>query len=303
MDWLVLAIGAVFLICVIVGIYKGAIKIAVSLATTIVTLIIVVFATPFVAKLIEEKTPVHDMIKDQVVTTMAQAATSQLSGGESVLSEDAIRKALNAAGISEELLEENGLSVEDIANGSIDAATLEKYGVSENILAGVKNKQSEVEEAVEGAEIPKDLQIKAIEMADLPDLFKSMLSDNNNDEIYEKLGVETFAQYVGEFLSKLIIHVVAFLCTFILVTIILRAIVFALDIVSNLPVLGFINRLAGGAVGIVIALVIVWVLFIIITLLYVTSFGQEMYHTIWGNDILKALYEHNPIMKLATNFM
>lgn len=303
MDWLVLAIGAVFLICVIVGIYKGAIKIAVSLATTIVTLIIVVFATPFVAKLIEEKTPVHDMIKDQVVTTMAQAATSQLSGGDSVLSEDAIRKALNAAGISEEQLEENEISVEDIANGSIDAATLEKYGVSENILAGVKNKQSEVEEAVEGAEIPKDLQIKAIEMADLPDLFKSMLSDNNNDEIYEKLGVETFAQYVGEFLSKLIIHVVAFLCTFILVTIILRAIVFALDIVSDLPVLGLVNRLAGGVVGIAAALVIVWVLFIIITLLYVTSFGQEMYQTIWGNDILRALYEYNPIMKLATNFM
>lgn len=303
MDWLVLAIGAVFLICVIVGIYKGAVKIAVSLVTTIVTLIIVVFATPFAAKLIEEKTPVHDMIKDQVVTTMAQAATSQLSGGDSVLSEDAIRKALNAAGISEEQLEENEISVEDIANGSIDAATLEKYGVSENILAGVKDKQSEVEEAVEGAEIPKDLQIKAIEMADLPDLFKSMLSDNNNDEIYEKLGVETFAQYVGEFLSKLIIHVVAFLCTFILVTIILRAIVFALDIVSDLPVLGLVNRLAGGVVGIAAALVIVWVLFIIITLLYVTSFGQEMYQTIWGNDILRALYEYNPIMKLATNFM
>ena len=45
--------------------------------------------------------------------------------------------------------------------------------------------------------MPKDLQIKAIEMAELPEVFKSLLSDNNNDVIYEKLGVKTFAEYVG----------------------------------------------------------------------------------------------------------
>ena len=50
-----------------------------------------------------------------------------------------------------------------------------------------------------------------------------------------------------------------------MVSLILRAIVFALDIVSNLPLLGLVNRLAGGAVGAVGALIIVWVLFILIT--------------------------------------
>ena len=58
MDFVVLGIGLIFLICVIVGIYKGAIKIAVSLVTTLLTLVIVFFATPFVADLIESKTPV-----------------------------------------------------------------------------------------------------------------------------------------------------------------------------------------------------------------------------------------------------
>ena len=53
-----------------------------------------------------------------------------------------------------------------------------------------------------------------------------------------------------------------------LITIVFRAIVFALDIVSSLPVLGFLNRLAGGAVGIVGALFFVWTAFVIITLLY-----------------------------------
>ena len=305
MDFVVLGIGLIFLICVIVGIYKGAIKIAVSLVTTLLTLVIVFFATPFVADLIESKTPVDSMIKDQVMKTMASVASEQLAGArEGGIDAEDVRKALEAAGVSEEKLEEYGISIDDIVNGEISSEQLAEYGISKNVLAGLGAEGSAgIEEALENADIPKDLQIKAIEMAELPEVFKSLLSDNNNDVIYEKLGVKTFAEYVGEFLSKLIIHIVAFLCTFLLVTIVLRAIIFALDIVSELPVLGFFNRLAGGVVGAAGGLIIIWLFFVVITLLYVTAFGREIYQVIQENAILSMLYENNPLMKLATNFM
>lgn len=305
MDFVVLGIGLIFLICVIVGIYKGAIKIAVSLVTTLLTLVIVFFATPFVADLIESKTPVDSMIKDQVMKTMASVASEQLAGAqEGGIDAEDVRKALEAAGVSEEKLEEYGISIDDIVNGEISSEQLAEYGISKNVLAGLGAEGSAgIEEALENADIPKDLQIKAIEMAELPEVFKSLLSDNNNDVIYEKLGVKTFAEYVGEFLSKLIIHIVAFLCTFLLVTIVLRAIIFALDIVSELPVLGFFNRLAGGVVGAAGGLIIIWLFFVVITLLYVTTFGREIYQVIQENAILNMLYENNPLMKLATNFM
>lgn len=305
MDFVVLGIGLIFLICVIVGIYKGAIKIAVSLVTTLLTLVIVFFATPFVADLIESKTPVDSMIKDQVMKTMASVASEQLAGTrEGGIDAEDVRKALEAAGVSEEKLEEYGISIDDIVNGEISSEQLAEYGISKNVLAGLGAEGSTgIEEALENADIPKDLQIKAIEMAELPEVFKSLLSDNNNDVIYEKLGVKTFAEYVGEFLSKLIIHIVAFLCTFLLVTIVLRAIIFALDIVSELPVLGFFNRLAGGVVGAAGGLIIIWLFFVVITLLYVTAFGREIYQVIQENAILNMLYENNPLMKLATNFM
>ena len=282
MDFVVLGIGLIFLICVIVGIYKGAIKIAVSLVTTLLTLVIVFFATPFVADLIESKTPVDSMIKDQVMKTMASVASEQLAGAqEDGIDAEDVRKALEAAGVSEEKLQEYGISIDDIVNGEISSEQLAEYGISKNVLAGLGTEGSTgIEEALENADIPKDLQIKAIEMAELPEVFKSLLSDNNNDVIYEKLGVKTFAEYVGEFLSKLIIHIVAFLCTFLLVTIVLRAIIFALDIVSELPVLGFFNRLAGGVVGAAGGLIIIWLFFVVITLLYVTAFGREIYQVI-----------------------
>ena len=115
------------------------------------------------------------------------------------------------------------------------------------------------------------------------------------EDIYPVVVEDTFLKD-----TKLIINIIAFLCTFILVTIVVRAIVFALDIVSELPVLGAVNRLAGGVVGVAGALIIVWTLFVIITLLYTTDIGKQMFGMIESNSLLKMLYDFNPIMKLAT---
>ncbi|MEO2263103.1 CvpA family protein [Dorea sp. YH-dor228] len=303
MNWLLITVGVIFLVSIIVGICRGAIKIAVSLATTIVTLVLVFFATPYVAKAIEKYTPMDDVIKNQVISTMANAAVSQASGEESGgLSEESVRKVLEAAGVEEDLLSQYGITIEDIVNGNISKEDLAQYGISGNVLDGLDSGQQTVEQAIEGAEIPREMQTQAIQQADLPNVFKSLLAVNNNSEIYQQLGVETFAQYVGSYLAKLIINIVAFLITFVLISIILRAIVFALDIVSSLPGVGIVNRLAGGVIGMVGAMVIVWTLYIIITLMYTTTVGKELFQMIQENQFLTMLYEYNPIMKLATIF-
>lgn len=303
MNWLLITVGVIFLVSIIVGICRGAIKIALSLATTIVTLVLVFFATPYVAKAIEKYTPMDDVIKNQVISTMANAAVSQASGEESGgLSEESVRKVLEAAGVGEDLLSQYGITIEDIVNGNISKEDLAQYGISGNVLDGLDSGQQTVEQAIEGAEIPREMQTQAIQQADLPNVFKSLLAVNNNSEIYQQLGVETFAQYVGSYLAKLIINIVAFLITFLLISIILRAIVFALDIVSSLPGVGIVNRLAGGVIGMVGAMVIVWTLYIIITLMYTTTVGKELFQMIQENQFLTMLYEYNPIMKLATIF-
>lgn len=303
MNWLLITVGVIFLVSIIVGICRGAIKIAVSLATTIVTLVLVFFATPYVAKTIEKYTPMDDVIKNQVISIMANAAVSQVSGEESGgLSEESVRKVLEAAGVGEDLLSQYGITIEDIVNGNISKEDLAQYGISGNVLDGLDSGQQTVEQAIEGAEIPREMQTQAIQQADLPNVFKSLLAVNNNSEIYQQLGVETFAQYVGSYLAKLIINIVAFLITFVLISIILRAIVFALDIVSSLPGVGIVNRLAGGVIGMVGAMVIVWTLYIIITLMYTTTVGKELFQMIQENQFLTMLYEYNPIMKLATIF-
>lgn len=300
MNWVLIATGGIILIGFLIGIYRGAIRIAVSLLATMVTLVVVTLATPYIAKAVSKYTPLDDMIQEQISNALVNAATSSVSNeGGTGLTEEGVRHVLEGAGVTEEELNDFGISIKDIVSGKITGEELADYGISRSLLDGLKNNET-VQEEIENAEIPRDMQVAAIEGADIPQIFKRLLSTNNNSEIYDELGAETFAQYVGSFLSKLIVNVVAFLCTFLIVTIILRAVIFALDVVSELPMLGIINRLAGGAVGILCALIIVWLIFVVVTLLYVTSFGKEMYELIQANEILKLIYEYNPVMQLAT---
>lgn len=306
MNWLEISIGIIFLVCIITGLARGAIRIVVSLIATIVTLLIVFFATPYVSQAIEKYTPLDDMIKQKVVSTMADAATSAITGGsassgkESGLTEETVRKALKAAGVNEDTLRQYGISISDIVNGKISSSDLTKYGISENVLDGLKNSgNNTVENAIENADIPENLQETAIKAADIPNVFKNLLLKNNNKEMYKKLGVTTFAQYVGAYIARLVINIISFILTFIVVTVILRAVVFALDIVSELPVVGFFNHLAGGVLGAGIALIIVWIMFMAVTLIYTTDIGKEIYTMIESNSILKLIYDGNPIMQLA----
>ncbi len=307
MNWVLATVGVIFFICIIIGICQGALRIAVSLVTTLLTLLIVSFATPYVAGAIAKYTPVDEMIEQKVSAAILDAAKTHLAesaqGLTGGMSEEDVENALSAAGISEEDLASQGISVKDIMEGNIDENLLSQLGIADKLPLG--GDESSEKDSGDGSsmpdsmEIPRDMQQEAIEAADLPDIFKNLLSVNNNSEIYEELGVQTFAQYVGSFLAKLIINIVSYLGTFLIVTIILRAIIFALDVVAEIPVFGIINRLAGGVIGFGVAVIIVWILFVVVTLLYTTIIGKDIYRAIQGSGMLKFLYDHNPIMGMA----
>lgn len=307
MNWLEISVGVIFLICVIAGMVKGAVKLIVSLLATVITVVVVFFATPYVAQVIEKYTPIDDVITEKVASGIADAAASAITGEEGSqnsrgLTEEAVKKVLKAAGIDEDTLSKLGISVADIVNGKISSADLAKYGISENVLDGLTSgDSSEIEKVIENVDIPKELQETAIKSADIPEIFKTLLLKNNTEAMYKELGVTTFTQYVGAYLARMIVNVIAFLITFIIVTLILRAIIFALDVVTELPVLGCLNRIAGAGLGIVIALIIVWVIFIIFTLLYTTTIGRSVYVMIQDNTWLKLIYDYNPLMKIAVS--
>ena len=151
-------------------------------------------------------------------------------------------------------------------------------------------------------ELPKDEQIALIEGAELPVFFKEMLLENNNNEVYKALGVQTFADYTGAYVAKVLADIIAFLVTFIVVSIVVKTAIKALGIIDKLPLIGGVNRLAGAAVGVGIGIVFVWILFIVVTLCYDTDFGRMCFENIETNPILKTMYDNNLLMKYIVKF-
>ncbi len=255
MNWLLIGVGVVFLICMLVGYVRGFIKIIVSFGATIVTVILVTILTPYVADAIESFTPIDDMIRKKC---------------EAMLTPD--------------------IKDIDLSGTPLEGVDLESAGIS----------MEEIKAQLGDMEIPRQKQIELLENADIPALFRDGLMENNNSEAYKALKVSGFTEYVGAYLSDVIIKMIAFLLTFILVTIVARAIIFALDIVTELPVIKGLNRFAGILVGALIALIVVWIGFFVITLLYDTMIGKECFKWIGESKILTFLYNKNIILEFAT---
>lgn len=259
MNWLLISVAVLFLICIIVGYVKGFIRFGVSLLATVVTIVIVVFVSPFVGKFLVAVTPLDDMIKNMCMEAMMPSLES-----------------IDLTGTPYE-----GYTVEDI----------EALGISREELIDLIGQQ----------EIPREMQEKAIEAADIPEVLAQGLINNNNTEVYSLFGVKTFAEYVGAFVSDFVVNIISFLLTFVIVTILIRSILFALDIVTELPVLGGLNRVAGIGVGIAVALIIVWIVFLVVTLLYNFDIGKMLFAQIERSKILSLLYDNNYILKFVTS--
>ena len=162
--------------------------------------------------------------------------------------------------------------------------------------------KAQFKELLPTIEMNREEQIGVIENSKLPEVFQELILENNNNEIYKSLGVASFGEYLVKYFAKLLTNVIAFLLTFLIVTIVLRTIIYMLGLISDLPIIGGANRLAGGAVGLAKALIIVWVVFVIITLMYDSKFGATCLQCIEENEFLSYLYDRNLLLNFMVKF-
>lgn len=145
----------------------------------------------------------------------------------------------------------------------------------------------------------KNDQVLMIENMKLPDNMKEMLLENNNSEAYDLLEVTGFHQYVGAYLANMIINAMAYLISFVIIWTAIKAVLIALDIVTKLPLLHGINKLAGGILGLVQSIVLTWVIFLLGAVLCNGALGQRFIELIYENAFLTLLYNYNFIMKIV----
>ena len=264
-NWLLLIVGIVFLICMIAGFVKGFLGIGLSLLSTILTLVLVSFLSPYVSDALMKHTPAQEVLEKKIV----EAFMPEISA------DDLLQTDLSGTPLE-------NLTVDQIQ--SLGESGWKKLGISAQDILNVIG------------DLPKDTQIREIENAAMPQFLKNMLLENNNTAIYEELNVTTFPEYVAAYISRMVLNVVSFLVTFLLAIILVRALMYAVNIIGELPVLGTVNHLAGGVLGLGLGLIIIWLAFLGLTLIYTTEIGVTCYAMIEQSAILTFLYEHNPLL-------
>lgn len=270
-NWLLIIVAVIFIICIVVGYVRGFLKFGLSLLSTVLTLILVAFLSPFVSDALAKYTPVDDFIEERVV--------------EAFMPEIPVEE-LEKIDLSGTPLED--LTPEELAN--LNNENWKMLGITAQDILDVIG------------EIPKDTQIQEIQNAVMPQFIKDQLLENNNTMIYEELGVSSFPQYVASYISRMVLNLISFLVTFLIAIIIVKALMFAVNIIGELPVLGLVNHIGGGALGLVLGLVIVWLGFLIITLLYTTEAGSACFEMIEKSSILTFLYDVNPLLSRILGF-
>lgn len=147
----------------------------------------------------------------------------------------------------------------------------------------------------------KNEQISTIEGLTLPKSIKDALIENNNTEVYKKLAVNSFQEYLSNYLTGIVINALAFVITFAIILISLWVLCFVLDLISKLPLLNQVNHLAGLLAGLVHGLVIVWIFFLVLTVFQSSELGQKAMQMIGDNEILSLIYNNNILIDFVTS--
>lgn len=142
------------------------------------------------------------------------------------------------------------------------------------------------------------VQRQLIENMDLPEEVKELLIENNNSEVYGLLGVNAFAEYVGNYLAGLLLNTLGFVLLFLAVYIALRLLAGALNLVAELPILSGINHLAGALLGGIHGLIFVWIFFLLSALFSKTEWSALVMDQIRQSPWLSLLYRYNLIARL-----
>lgn len=151
-----------------------------------------------------------------------------------------------------------------------------------------------LEELQQDIQLPAE-QRQAIEQLQLPQQLKDMLLENNNNEIYRLLGVDSFLKYIGAYLSNTIINMIGSLVIFGAVYFAIRMMVRWADLISRLPIISGMNQIAGAILGGIQGLLIVWIGCLMIRFFSETPWAQAALDQIQASPWLQFLYQNNLI--------
>jgi|GEM_PF-6812132 len=131
----------------------------------------------------------------------------------------------------------------------------------------------------------------------IPDILDEKIQDSPETKAYIDRGIDDYNDYLAGRITDMFIRITAFVLIFICIKLISFLIVEIAGLATMIPVINMSNKFLGGLVGLVYGVLIVWCVFIIITMFGGTEIGSEILRAITEDRILNSIYSSNVLME------
>lgn len=223
MNWLLIIVLVIFLICAVRGWNRGLLRMLYSLVSIVLLIVLMSYATPHISHFIKENTGIHEAIQERC--------------------SDMIRERMEDK--SEEML--SSASAEDMS---------------------------------------------------LPEKVTSYIISAGENTLEETGVYDAAGSKAADFILAGLSFLIALIAALIIVNVIGRM----LDIVNRIPVIKGINRTLGIFAGVFEAFLIIWLLFLFLSLVSGSSLGRLCMGYIDENPLLGYLYYHNTLLEIFSGF-
>ncbi len=306
MNIMTIIILALLILSAVWGYYRGLVGKLSGLIALCISAIVVSAILPAVTGTLKDKTPVYEWITQQCRTTVSSMAAKAVS---SQTVEDAAKAAGNTFGREEirDLMNQYGLDgsrldgmsdemVEEFVNGDLKEY-LEQIGVGGLLGTG----SAAVSDSIKAlSSLTKNEQTRLIQNLPVPDFLKNLILSYNNTQGYQKLQAADFGEYLTRFIADIILNILAFIVTLLVAQLIVTGVLAALNIFARLPFVNSVNHIGGLAIGILQGIILVWLIFLVISMLSGTQIGIRLMDMIDESVLLRPLYQSNIFLKIVT---
>lgn len=144
----------------------------------------------------------------------------------------------------------------------------------------------------------KQQEVNLIGSLRLPEPVKDKLLENNNSVIYELVGADGFVDYIAGFVANLVINVVMVWLLFVLFLFLLRIFFKGIELLSKLPVISRLNHLGGAAMGVLFAVILIWLVYTAVYVFIAQPKVYGFYEYIATSKVAVWFYDHNLLLDL-----
>lgn len=148
-------------------------------------------------------------------------------------------------------------------------------------------------------ETSRGVQVEVINNLPISETLKSNILNNNNSEMYSALEATGIYDYIAKSMAVVVLNAAVFLVLVVVAQVFFSTLGKVAKGLTKLPIVRSIDKIGGGMLGAIQGLILIWILFLLLSITSTSSISQEMIASITGFPLFKLLYDNNLILDIV----